>query len=172
MDSLFIPAILTLLGNILFYVAIKEKIDNSIEQFKISYSGVFKEKIEVHKTLLKLIYDLKSKIQYYQYAGNNDEMSNEIFMLFKGFIDYYTINKPFIKDEILHGLIAIREELQSCFDVFYTHNTLLKIELDKEQRIDLANKFFKAGEKFKTDEPFKSIESKIISEMKNELRIK
>jgi len=63
--SLIIPGLVAIIGNIIFYIIVKSRIDKSIEKYKISYAGVYKEKIEIHKEILKQIFELKLKVQKY-----------------------------------------------------------------------------------------------------------
>ena len=169
--SLIIPGLVAVIGNILFYVIIKGRIDRSIEKYKISYSGIYKEKIEIHKTILKYIFGLKLKIQRYQYTGDED-LSEELFNDFNDFVNHYSVNQPFLRTEILTSLKIITKELQSCFEDFYEHNSLSKMEgIEPGIKKEGARKFFKSGNKFKKDEPFKQIEELIIQEMKLDLKI-
>ncbi len=169
--SLIIPGLVAIVGNIIFYISIKRGIDKSIERHKISYSGIFKEKVDVHKQILKGIFDLKLKIQQYQYSGNQ-ELANEIYLDVNRFITHYQMNQPFIKNKILHGLKELTNELQKCFDDFYNHNYLVtKQGIDPKIITETLNNFFESGNKFKKDEPFKQLEDLIISEMKADLKI-
>ena len=65
--SFIIPGLVAIIGNYIFYLLIKNRVDKQIENYKISYSGVFKEKIEIHKNLLKMIFNLKRDVQQYQW---------------------------------------------------------------------------------------------------------
>ena len=169
--SLIIPGLVAVLGNIVFYIIIKNRIDKSIERYKISYSGIFKEKIEIHKEILKQVFNLKLKTQQYQNSGRR-ELGEELFSDFNKFINYYHVNQPFLRQEILKGLKTLRQELQSCFDDFYLHNSLEGTAgIDPKIRTEILNKFFESGNKFKTNEPFGQIEELIISEMKKDLKI-
>lgn len=168
---LFIPGIIAILGNIVFYIIVKKRIDKSIEKYKISYSGIYKEKIEIHKELLKQLYGLKNKVQSYQYHGRK-EIGEELFHDFNNFINYYIIHQPFIKKKILDGLKDFTKELRECFEDIYSHNSLNEFnEIDPEIRANLLKKFFVALGKFRKNEPFEQIENLIISEMKSDLRI-
>ncbi|MBN8649807.1 MAG: hypothetical protein J0L67_00155 [Cytophagales bacterium] len=169
--KLTIPGVVAIIGNLIVYVIVKRRIDNSIERHKISYSGIFKEKIEVHKQILKGLFELKLKIQQYQYLGNQD-LAKEIFLDVNKFISFYQMNQPFIKPKILDGLKTLTKELQICFEDFYRHNYLVTKEgIDPKIIHDTLNKFFESGNKFKKNEPFNQIEELIISEMKSDLRI-
>ena len=46
--SAVLSAVLTAILNIIFYRSIKGKIDKSIEKHKITYSGIFKEKVDIY----------------------------------------------------------------------------------------------------------------------------
>ena len=155
--SLFIPGLIAVFGNIVFYIIVKGRIDKSIERHKISYSGIYKEKIEIHKEILKQLFELKLKIQQYQYLGSQ-KLGEELFLDFNKFINHYQINQPFLKQAILDGLKTITQELQGCFDDFYMHNSLSGTTgLAPEIRIKTLQKFFESGNKFKKGEPFKQI---------------
>jgi hypothetical protein len=169
--TLIIPGLVAILGNIIFYMIVKNRIDKSIERHKISYAGIYKEKIEIHKEILRKLFQLKSKIQRYQYSGEQN-LGEELFLNFNEFINYYTVSQPFLKQEILNGLNTITKELQGCFDDFYMHNSLSRTDgIEPKIRTETLMKFFESGNKFKKDEPFKQIEELLIREMKKDLKI-
>ncbi|CAM1356385.1 hypothetical protein [Tenacibaculum halocynthiae] len=169
--SFIIPGLVAIIGNYIFYLLIKNRVDKQIENYKISYSGVFKEKIEIHKNLLKMIFNLKRDVQQYQYF-DNDESFNKIRTDFNNYIEYYLVNQPFIKEEIIKELKQMTSELQECFEAF----SLYKVSqnnpgLSKETYNENTKKYIDAGNKIKRNEPFKYIEEKILKEMKADLKI-
>lgn len=169
--SFIIPGLVAIIGNCIFYLLIKNRVDKQIENYKISYSGIFKEKIEIHKNLLKIIFSLKRDVQQYQYF-ENDESFNKIRTDFNNYIEYYLINQPFIKEEIIKELKQMTTELQECFEAF----SLYKVSqnnpgLSKEAYDENTKKYIDAGNKIKRNEPFKYIEEKILKEMKEDLKI-
>jgi hypothetical protein len=168
--NLFIPGLIAVIGNIIFYLFVKNKIDKSIERHKISYSGIYKEKIEIHKEILKQLFGLRLKTQQYQYFGTQ-ETAAELFTDFNSFISYYLISQPFLKKEILDGLKSLTKELQSCFDDFHMYNSLSGTRIDPKSREEITKKFFDSGNKFKTNQPFGQIEEMLIREMKADLKI-
>jgi hypothetical protein len=168
---LIIPGLIAIIGNIIFYAIVKNRIDKSIEKYKISFAGVYQEKIKIHKELLERLFEIKSKVQQYQYSGNQ-EIGEELFLDFNKFISCYTKNQPFLKQEILDGLKTITNELQSCFDDFYMHNSLSQdTGLEPSIRTETLKKFFESGNKFKKNQPFKQIEELLIKEMRKDLKI-
>lgn len=169
--SFIIPGLVTIIGNYLFYLLIKNKVDKQIENYKISYSGVFKEKIEIHKNLLKMTFRLKSDVQQYQYF-ENEESFNKIRKDFNDYIEYYLVNQPFIKDEIIEELKKMTSELQECFESFSIYKVSQNNSgLSKEAYAENTKKYIDAGDKIKLNEPFKYIEGKILKEMKADLKI-
>jgi len=168
--ELVIPGLIAIIGNIIFYVIVKNRIDKSIERHKISYAGIFKEKIEIHKELLGQLFQLKLKIQQYQYSGNK-KISEELYLDINKFILYYTINQPFLRQEIFDCLKEIRKELQSCFLDFDKYYYLKAEGTDPQIRMETLKKFYESDGKLKKNEPFQRIEELIISEMKKDLRI-
>src|SRR5574343_541971 len=97
------PVLLTLLGNLLFYVLIKNKVDKSIEENKIAYSGVFKEKLDIYRELLDKTYSIKKELHRIQYIGNKEELE-KLMLDINNYIKFYTINQPFLSEEMLKNL--------------------------------------------------------------------
>jgi len=160
--DLVLPAVITVICNILFYLWIKKSVDKSLEQYKISYSGIFKEKIDIYRELLSKTYSIKRTISRFQYIGTKEEGA-EIMESINQYIDYYLINQPFLSDEMLNDLNKMRKELQNVFDAFHKNLYGKNDELLKE--------WIDAGNKLKSNEPFKQIEERIISEMKKDLKV-
>lgn len=167
--SLFIPGLIAILGNIIFYMIIKGRIDKSIERHKISYAGIYKEKIEIHKEILKQLFGLKFIIQSYQYSGK--QLTENFYDDVNKFINYYQANQPFLRQNIINRLNEITEELKECFNDFYMHHSLSKPYIDLELKKDKLEKFFESGNKFKKDGLFNQIERLLINEMKIDLKI-
>jgi hypothetical protein len=168
---------LTLIGNIVFYLIIEKKITKSLEQYKISYSGIFKEKMDIYKQMLEKLYDLKMRVYHYQFVQNPTDENKvaRIMQDFNSFIRFYLINRPFISDPIFESLKELRAELQSCFDDFYKMTQLRGNEsLSSEESDKLLENFFKSSSKLRSDSatnPFIALEANIINEMQKELQI-
>ncbi len=155
-----IPVILTLVGNLIFYLFIKNKVDKSIEENKIAYSGVFKEKIDIYRELLDKTYSIKKELYRIQYVGTKEDLE-KLMTVINDYIKFYTINQPFLSDEMLNNFKIIRLEFQNIFDEFYKH-------FSNHGNLE---EFFKASAKLKEDNPFDKIEKQIILEMKTDLKI-
>jgi len=169
--ALIIPGVIAILGNMIFYSIIKKRIDKSIERHKISYAGIYKEKIEIHKSILKQIFSIKLKIQKYQYSGDKN-LGEELFSDINIFVNTYKIGQPFLKKEIFHELVKLTKQLQDCFESFYEYSSLSEYPgIDPEIKKESLKKFFESGNKFKKDEPFNEIERAILTEMKKDLKI-
>jgi len=169
MIELILPAILTILGNIIFYLWIKKRVDRSIEQFKITYSGIFKEKIDIYREILDKSYRIKLLINRYHLTGD-EKMGADFIKEIEEFINYYLKNQPFLSENMLDKLKKIRAEFQFIFDNSYQYYSLSKVSgISKEMRTEMTLKFFEAGNKFKTDNPFNELETVIIKEMRADL---
>jgi hypothetical protein len=155
-----IPVILTLVGNLIFYLFIKNKVDKSIEENKIAYSGVFKEKIDIYRELLDKTYSIKKELYRIQYVGTKEDLE-KLMTDINDYIKFYTINQPFLSDQMLNNFKIIRQEFQNIFDEFYKH-------FSNHNNLE---EFFKASAKLKEDNPFDKIEKQIILEMKTDLKI-
>ncbi|ALM19823.1 hypothetical protein AAT17_00390 [Nonlabens sp. MIC269] len=157
-----LPAIITIIGNVIFYLWIKGRVDKSIEKNKIAYSGIFKEKVNIYRELLEKTYGIKKELNKFQYVGTKEE-GTEIIQKINDYIQFYSINQPFLSDQMLAELNKIRAEFQDVFDKFYMHIS--------NSKSDNLNEFFEAGNKLKTNNPFNEIEKRIIKEMRNDLKI-
>jgi hypothetical protein len=168
---LILPGLVAIIGNIIFYLIVKKRIDKSIEKHKISYSGIFKEKISIYKELLTKIYSIKKNINQFHYAGT-DELGKQCFSEINDFINFYLANQPFLSDKILENLKNIRIEFQEAFDAFYMYHKDPTKGLNKSVETDFIYKqFLEAGNKLKKDDPFKDLESFLITEIRQDIRI-
>lgn len=158
-----LPAILTIVGNLIFYLWIKGRVDKSIERQKTAYSGVFKEKIDIYRELLRKTYSIKKELNRFRYVGTKEEGS-EIMQNINDYIQFYNINQPFLSDSMLSDLKVLRSEFQDIFENFYMH-------ISNKDPEDLTD-FFKAGNKLRSNKPFEEIENRLIKEMRDDLRIK
>lgn len=167
----YISAAITFLFNAILLVFVKKSIDTSLETHKIAYSGVFKEKIEVHRQLLTHIYPLRLKIQRFGYFGN-EKMATELRQDFEKFINYYLINQPFLSLRTLDLLKKLNSEYQLSFEAFNIDiNTRSYSGVNSEKIAENALKSIEAMNKFKTDY-FQQIEDEIIAEMREDLNTK
>ncbi|RYZ89658.1 MAG: hypothetical protein EOP04_06245 [Proteobacteria bacterium] len=166
-----LPALITVFGNIIFYLWLKSRVDNALERQKIAYSGVFKERLDLYKEILKRIYDLKR--QLVQYKNNGDPQAAQTFMLdTNDFIRFYIVNRLFLSDRVYSDLIALREAIQSVFDDLYMHHSVSREQgIDIETQKKLQKLFIDARNKLVTDDPFKAIEESIVLEVKRQLKV-
>ena len=79
------------------------------------------------------------------------------------YIQFYSINQPFISDEMLTDLNKIRSEFQEVFEKFYMYHP-------NNNSNDLKQ-FFKTKNKINSNKSFKEIEDRIILEMQKDLKI-
>ncbi|TDS15039.1 hypothetical protein DFQ03_1675 [Maribacter caenipelagi] len=156
------PAIITILGNLIFYLWIKGKVDKSLEKNKIAYGGIFKEKVNIYRELLERTYGLKKELSRFQYVGVKED-GTVIMEKINDYIQFASINQPFLSKEMLSDVNTLRTEFQDVFDNFYKHIA----NSDSTQ----LNNFFQAGNKLRANEPFKEIEDRIVTEMRRDLKI-
>lgn len=157
-----LPALITIIGNIIFYLWIKGRVEKSIEKNKIAYSGIFKEKIDIYRILLEKTFIIKKELNRFQYLGTK-ENGIEIMEKINDYIQFYTINQPFLSNEMLSNLEKIRAEYQEIFEKLHKHIASAKG--------DFLDDFFEAGNKLKDNTTFKKIENDIIKEMRKDLKI-
>lgn len=164
--------LVVLLGNIIFYVYIKSSLEKNLETYKIAYSGIFKEKIEIHKELLKRVYSFKSKLQKYGIYGaydNDNQMIIELFKESDDFINYYRINQPFLKPSILELIEKLNKEYQECFEIFHDYIIYRTPGVDSKLLASSALKAVEASHRLRSAD-FKDIEDEIIKAMREDLK--
>lgn len=160
-----LPAIITIIGNILFYLFIKNKVDKRIEQAKIAYSGVFKEKIDIYRKILEKTYRIKLLVHRYNYQGRED-LSKEFFVEVEDYINFYLMNQPFLSELMFENLNMLRAEFQSVFESSEQYYRLMDTTTNPKE---LSLKLQSARNKLKTNSPFEAIEKALIQEMKADL---
>lgn len=162
-----IPAVLTAVFNYMFYLFLKRKVDNSIEKYKISYSGVFKEKIEIYKSLLVKVHDLRVRIGHYQIT--DDEKTKEALRgEFNDLIRTYLINKPFLSDYLIRLFEEVTKELQSIYEAFVFGSP--KNGRPIEQVAAREKEYWHAVDKLRNGEMLNKIEEDIVFEIRRDLQ--
>lgn len=167
----YIGGAVTVVFNAIFLVFVKRYVDHSLENHKISYSGIFKEKIEVHRQLLKYIYSIRLKIQRFAYIGS-DEMAKAIFQEFEEFINYYQAIQPFINSTTLELLRKLISEYQESFENFHVSKIYRETDgIEKGKLAEQALKSIESMNKFK-GKYFSDLEDKIVLDMRIDLNTK
>jgi len=164
--KLITPGLIAIVGNIIFYCIVKNKIDKSIEKHKISYAGVFKERIEIYRKLLSMIYDIHYKLSRSVYETSEENFA-EIKNNFNDFINFYLINQPFIETSLIEKIKILIKEYQQCFD----DNYLGKIkQKNRDTFSEGISQWIEARNKLMTNH-FEPIQNEIIEQMRRDLHI-
>lgn len=152
-----LPVIITFIGNIIFYYYTKGVIDKNSNKNKVAYSEVFKEKVNIYRDLLREIYELKKKLGQFQW-GMNDEQFSQLKLDMNNFNQLCLINQPFISDAMFDNLKMLLIELQDISEKFYSK--------DHETK-----EYITAINKYRDVNTFKTIEDKLLNEMRKNLRL-
>ena len=117
MIEILLPGLVTVAGNLIFYLWIKGRIDKSIEKNKIAFSGIFSEKILIYRELLERTYEIKKTLSLFQYSGTKED-GISIMESINDYIKFYKINQQFLSDKMLTDLNRIRSGFQEIFEPF------------------------------------------------------
>lgn len=170
MIEIILPATLTIIGNVIFYLIIKKRVDRSIEEYKIAYSGVFKEKIEVYREILDKSYRILNLVATYHISSNQD-IKDEFLKEIRTFINYYLKNQPFLSENMLNKLKKIQAEFQFVFDNSSMYFSISDNRgISKEMRTKMTSKFFEAGNKLKKNNSFDELIKVVVKEMREDLK--
>jgi len=112
------------IGNIVFYNWVKGRVDKDIERHKISYAGLFKERVDVYKECLKLIILVKFKINQFQHDSSTEKAS-ELMLLINDMINTITYNRPFLSESVIEKFNSLKLELQGCFESFWKYDRII-----------------------------------------------
>ena len=164
-----IPAVLTAVFNYLFYLWLKKRVDNSIEKYKISYSGVFKEKIDIYKSLIAKVYEVKMKLNYFQLSDDSETKEN-LRSEFNDLIKTYLISRPFLSEHLVSLFRKLTQELQSVYETFVLGNLKNYGNLSQEAYQEREKKYWSAVNKLRTGEVLNEIESEIVKEIRKDLQ--
>ena len=164
-----IPAALTAILNLIFYVSTKKSVDSALERYKISYSGVFKEKIDIYRNLLDELHELNYKLEVYQFYPTK-EYGEDIRRNFNSLIKIYSANEPFLSDSLIQLFVKIVEDLQSIFDALDKYRYLNDYKMKEEDMVPVHNAYMAAINKLRDNKVRIDIKKRIISEMKADLQ--
>lgn len=172
---IILPGIIAVLGNIIIYFLTKSYIDKALEQHKVAFSEVYKEKLKVYKTILNKSYDLRNKVYTIQFKDKPAESLEGIWADFEDFKRFYIINKPFITSNVIAHLEELAKELQSVFMDFNSVVRLKDEKIFEVMKDEIVSKFWQSSTKLRQnnpESPFNVLDESIENEVKKELRIK
>ncbi|GEM_PF-3061500 len=133
MENFWTPvacAVATVIANVAFLAYVKNDLDKKMETFKIAYSGIFKEKLEIYKNLLERMDYTKSLVLNYGHSGDNFEVKPvEIMKEINIFIKLIDHGSIFYNDTISNIVSEIRIEFQDVFDLSFRRFNLKQSEL-------------------------------------------
>lgn len=123
--DLITPAVITLIGNIIFYLFVKKGFDKALDKQKVAFSGVFNEKIIVYKETLNQYHNLIHKIESYNHTGH-EYLIKQINQMTNDFIHYSLVNEPLFSVKMVDILANLTIEINKVFDscqMYYTHSS-------------------------------------------------
>lgn len=167
--KIILPAVLTIIGNIVFYLFIQKKANESIEKYKVVFSGIYKEKIDVYRNILQKIYAMKYIVIKFCLSGQGEE--NEIKLEIHSFINYFTVNQMFFSNSLLKKLTEYTNNIQEVFKDCLDYYQLRGIELEPNEMERLLKKVKDSTNQLTQGQPFSEIEKMIIHEMRNDLNV-
>lgn len=153
--------ILTFLFNYLFYRFIKTDVENKIHQNNISYSGVFREKIDIYRELLEKTYDIHLILVKMSLNGTKEDGKTTILLLHE-YKRFYSVNRPYLSEVVLNHFIKLFEEYKGIWEKLYKYNS--------QNNTDGFSEFLNASKTLTATNLFSQIEKQLIEEMKVELK--
>lgn len=123
MEAIFIPiisALASVVANAIYLSFVKKDLDKRLESYKIAYSGIFKEKLDLYKKLIEEMEELKTKILTY---GHQGEVSNlqihDLMQDVNRFIKLNEFGSIFYNTKIENIISDIRKEFQDVLDLSF-----------------------------------------------------
>lgn len=167
-----VPAILTIIGNFFFYKYIKTKAEKSIQEYTITYSGIFMERLTIYRQLLEEIFDLKISLS--EHIEKDKTEPDGLLDKFNSFIKCCKINEPLLSDSLSQNLQKLDKEFR-----LITHETLRAINPNPEKQkerdfteiLKNANKKNELLQKIYKNNLLKEIEGDLIRDMKTDFRL-
>lgn len=112
-----IPAAVTVLGNILFYYFIKGRIQNSLEQKKIIFQGLFSEKIKINRELLEKINKISAGISMFSLNSDIEDIT-PLRNYLRTLTHYTLVNQPFWSTNTLNKLNELLREFDEILKLY------------------------------------------------------
>ena len=107
------PAVVTIIGNIIFYKSIQSKAELSLQRYSITYSGIFMERLKVYRTLLEEIFNFKSVLL--EHINDRKREDTEMIDTLNNFLRSYKINEPLLSDNLLNNVQKLERELRQIY---------------------------------------------------------
>ncbi|HVX49744.1 MAG TPA: hypothetical protein VHB48_06275 [Chitinophagaceae bacterium] len=159
---------------------VKNKLVLDLELQKISYSGIYKEKIGICRELLTRTYQLKRGVQdsAVLYSENLPQEFKEKLMTlidytqknWNDYFDFYMTSRPFLSDEIFEATKKFSDELYLCFKNFknpFIHKDIAVQEFKSK----LIDRWLDSEDKLFHTDFFPQLELLIVNEIKKDLKL-
>lgn len=169
MESFWTPiiaAVATVVCNAVYLAIVKKDIDKQIEQYKIAYSGVFKEKVEYYKQLLVTMDELRDKVVVYGHAGR--DTTNDFILLrdeFNNFARLNTYGSMFYSRKIESIVENIRNEFHA---VFQASTVLFTIQQHGETNREAVNDYIDKLSNLTSSKNYGKLRSELIKNIRKD----
>ncbi|MFD0767289.1 hypothetical protein ACFQZI_20715 [Mucilaginibacter lutimaris] len=161
--KILIPTLLGIASNLIFYLMIKNGVDSKLEKLKISYSGIFQQRIEIYKEILRYIIDIQKNLEVFEMTWK-ESFITEIMQDINGFIRYIEINKPFISEELLKKIELVKIAHKKAFDSQYLLVKTRQYVSSEQMAINFSNAKQAFNKIFAED--FNELKAEIVNEMR------
>lgn len=137
MDNIWIviiTPIATVICNAIYILIVKKDLDRRLEQYKITYSGIFKEKLEHYKQLLKTMDELKDMVIKYGNKGQTDDPNPvEIMKEINNFIRFNEYGSIYYTKKIEDIVEKVTKEFQDVFETSVRKLFLEKHDITRDE---------------------------------------
>lgn len=167
------PAVVTIIGNIIFYKSIQSKAELSLQRYSITYSGIFMERLKVYRTLLEEIFNFKSVLL--EHINDRKREDTEMIDTLNNFLRSYKINEPLLSDNLLNNVQKLERELrQISRELFYYKGKKLREDEQPEfnEIIKNAEEKKKLFQRIYNNDLLKQIEKDLVKDMKEDFHLK
>lgn len=168
MDNFWIiiaTPIATIVCQAIYFAFVKRDIDERIELFKISYSGIFKEKVEHYKQLLIKMEALRSSVLQYSNSGQASGLKPEQVMAeINDLIRFNDYAKMFLSSNVSTRVTRVITSLQDVFDTSFENFMLQNHGASNES---FKNYLTKLSSLLKGEE-YNRLKSEIIGEIRSD----
>ncbi len=162
-----ITPIVTIIGNVMVYYFLREKIDTKIEEFKISFSNNYKERFEIIKNINFRLNKIRTIIS----EMTPETFPDEFLLLMeesKACVKYCKESLLFIPMETFEQVVNYIEKHVIQISEINSFLKLKSISLTYDEKLQMVNKLKQA---INSDTLF-DLEFQILTAMKKDLNIK
>lgn len=165
-----VAGVVSYYSNKLFYQKVKTELDKDIERHKISYGGIFKERVEIYRGILKHLTDVRTALTTIVFSSSEEDAKKAMITV-NDFNSFLRVNRPFLTQDLIIQISNLTGRYRDCLDNLTKHAFVSNHKITSEKIIKDVHEGFIYANSLLNSTELVLIEDQIVRQMRNDLQM-